>query len=206
MDRYAPRTTAAAWIALVFFLISICEIDYVLIYSILERIQNMSASVSVFIGVAGVVGGVYAPQSLGLLIDKVAYVIVIIMRRRLSAFPSVRYFGSCVKEKKIFKENVSDQGIFHIYFYRETNKNIEAWAHRRRTRAYLDVSIFLALSFGISVAYIVTGTAPVFTSACATIIAAASLFHAAVELRIHDAVVQAWMHETIDNIESDIAL
>jgi len=151
--HHYSRIAMAGWVLAAVLLGSAYELhapDWVKLYNL-----TVKGNATFGLALLGIVVGVGAPPAVGFLLERIASMLLMIFKRNLWLYKSVKTFGDQPVDDSEgntgSRKSTQGAAAFHMAFYTFAGSEVLEWARRRRTNMYGSWTSFLAIVGGLIV-------------------------------------------------------
>lgn len=146
------RVAATGWLFLLVLLASLWATDAEAWYAILTILS--SDRVSLALAAAAAVAGLGGPPAVGILLDRLAALILFLVRGNMWNLPFNEQFGGLLASSGTGGDAISPSGAFHCFFYTHADSRLIDWMRRRTTQVYGSLTAALAVLLALLSAWL----------------------------------------------------
>lgn len=152
----------------------------------------LSEKSTVALAVATAVAGLGGPPALGILLDRLAALILVFAKANMWYLPFNKQFGDLLRSVDLLEDEVNPSGAFHIFFYTHADSRLIDWMRRRTTQVYGSVTAAMAMILSLLSAWSIGAFSAAVAIGCLLIVVALVAYSILITKAISDAG-QAWV-------------
>lgn len=184
------RVAATGWLFLLVLLASLWATGADEWHAILAFLSSNRASLA--LGAAAAVAALGGPPAVGILLDRLAALILFLVRGNMWYLQFNERFGELLGPSDAGSDPISPSGAFHCFFYTHADTRLIDWMRRRTTQVYGSLTATLAIVFAVLTAWLLDSLS-IAVTAVSVLLVLALLTYAVLVTRAISETGRAWV-------------